>query len=135
MNKLFDFDHVWVKFLLLWIFFDQSFSLLVNSEVGFSLSYCNNFSSWHKCLIFGILLIIIFSKPSLANLEDEIFLKGGSVVTPQKFNHFFYLKLCQELKIFFLDFLVISEPLLLPEFQKFFCFVWNFWVLLYGLST
>ena len=29
---------------------------------------------------------VIFSKQPLANLEDEIFLKGGSVVTPQKFD-------------------------------------------------
>ena len=26
---------------------------------------------------------VIFSKQPLANLKDEIFLKGGSVVTPQ----------------------------------------------------
>ena len=38
-------------------------------------------------------------KQLLTNLEDEIFLKGGSVVTP-KILALFYLKYCQEIKLF-----------------------------------
>ena len=36
---------------------------------------------------------IFLQNMSLANLEDEIFLKGGSVVTPQKFNHVLFIKI------------------------------------------
>ena len=34
-----------------------------------------------------------FSQRLLANLEDEIFLKGGSIVTPQKFNQVLVIKI------------------------------------------
>ena len=40
-------------------------------------------------------------------------------VTPQKFNHVLLIKnFAWELKFFFLDFLVVSEALLLSEFSK-----------------
>ena len=47
---------------------------------------------------------ICFSQRLLTNLEDEIFLKGGSVVTPQNFDLIFYLlKFGQEVKLFHLS--------------------------------
>jgi hypothetical protein len=39
---------------------------------------------------------VIFMKLFSANLEDEIFLKGGSVVTPQKFDHVLLIKILPE---------------------------------------
>ena len=44
----------------------------------------------------------VCSKQLLTNLEDEIFLKGGSVVTPQNFDLVLWLKFCQEIKLFHL---------------------------------
>ena len=40
-------------------------------------------------------------KQLLTNLEDEIFLKGASVVTPQILTLFYKLKFCQEIKNLF----------------------------------
>ena len=37
--------------------------------------------------------VFVFQKQSLANLEDEIFLKGGSVVTPQNFDLVLLIKI------------------------------------------
>ena len=46
---------------------------------------------------------ICFSQRLLANLEDEIFLKGGSIVTPQKFNQVLVIKILpRNYKIYFL---------------------------------
>ena len=42
----------------------------------------------------------LISKQLLTNLEDEIFLKGGSVVTPKILTLFYLLKCCQEIKHF-----------------------------------
>ena len=60
-------------------------------------------------------------RSSLANLEDEIFLKGGGVVTPQKFNHGLYIKNFARELIFFplLDFLLILEPFFSSELWSF----------------
>ena len=63
---------------------------------------------------------VLFLKQPLANLEDEIFLKGGSVVTPQKFDLILLIKILPgNLNFCFLDFLLISEPF-------FPLFLWSF---------
>ena len=41
------------------------------------------------------------SKPLLANLEDEIFLKGGSVVTPQNFDLVLLIKILRGNNFFY----------------------------------
>ena len=43
---------------------------------------------------------VLFSKQPLANLEDEIFLKGGSVVTPQNFDLVLFIKILPGNKTF-----------------------------------
>ena len=68
-----------------------------------------------KLILYGNRMDILRS--SLANLEDEIFLKGGSVVTPQKFNLVLLIRILSERFIFyFLAFLLISELLLFSGF-------------------
>ena len=44
-------------------------------------------------VIFFEMVRVIFSKQLLTNLEDEIFLKGGSVVTPQNFDLVLFIKI------------------------------------------
>ena len=54
---------------------------------------------------------VLFLKQPLANLEDEIFLKGGSVVIPQNFKLVLLIKILPgNLNFYFLDFLLIPEP-------------------------
>ena len=72
-----------------------------------------------ELMLYGNRMDILRS--SLANLEDEIFLKGGGVVTPQKFNHGLYIKNFARELIFFplLDFLLILEPFFSSELWSF----------------
>ena len=86
-----------------------------------------------ELILYGNRMDILRS--SLANLEDEIFLKGGSVVTPQKFNLVLLIRILSErFNFYFLPFLLISELLLFPGFLIF-PLIWNFWIILRGLNA
>ena len=53
----------------------------------------------------------VCSKQLLANLEDEIFLKGGSVVTPQNFDLVLLIKILPGNLIFIFGiYLLVAEP-------------------------
>ena len=60
----------------------------------------------------------VCSKQLLTNLEDEIFLKGGSVVTPQNFDLVLLIKIfarklnfsiCQDLPLYYFGFFPLVE--------------------------
>ena len=76
---------------------------------------------------------VLFLKQPLANLEDEIFLKGGSVVTPQNFDlvlliKFFARKINFYLLDLSLDFrtsLFFDTVKILPQVKTFQKYYWT----------
>ena len=76
---------------------------------------------------------MVLSKQLLTNLEDEIFLKGGSVVTPQNFNLVLLIKIfARKLKLLFSGFpfdfrtflfFIIME--FLPQVKTFQIYYWT----------